>query len=113
MNAEKQTRATCAPARDGEALVVLGVRVLGGDRRTPTAVVDVALDGVPVVFAYALLRRDVWEVRAPRDQQGEPALIAPDDLHDRIAEAVVGAVCADEAVSRQLREWRKRRQRAA
>lgn len=113
MRGEAETARACAPARDGADLAVIGVRVLEGDRRTPTAVVDVQLDGVPVCFAYAVLRRDVWEVRSPRDQQGEPALIAPDDLHDRIADAVVGAVCADEAVSRHLREWRKRRQRAA
>lgn len=108
--AEEQTRATCAGTREAPALAVVNIRPLGGPRRTPTALVDVEIDGVTICFSYAHLRAGMWQVRSPRDQQNNPAFIAPDHLHDRIGQLVAEAVQEDEAVTRHLREWRKQRQ---
>ncbi len=106
--AEKTTRATCAPAR-GDAVAVVGVRIPPAQGRTPYALVDVQLDGVPLTFAFAGLRRDVWEVRPPVGIDGRPAFIADDGLHDLVAAVVVTAVQRDDHAIKHVRTWRKRR----
>lgn len=96
-------------ARGGVDLAVLAVRVPCGQGRTPLALVDVQIDGVPLTFTYAALRRDVWEFRPPADRDGRPAFVADDDLHDRVAAVVVEAVRADPLAAEHIRTWRKKR----
>lgn len=103
------TRATCAPTRGDDRLTILGVRVPVGQGRTPFALVDVQIDGVALTFAYAALRRDVWELRPPADRDGRPAFIADGDLHARVAAAVVEAARANRAAADHIRTWRRRR----
>jgi hypothetical protein len=75
-------------------------------RRTPLVLVDVLLDGVPITFAYARLRRDVEEVRPPEDPDGRAAIIADRALRDRVKSAVIGAVKADPVAAKHVLNWR-------
>ncbi|WP_431301680.1 hypothetical protein [Sediminicoccus sp. BL-A-41-H5] len=89
-------------------LDVLGVRLLEASRRTPAALVEIALDGVPVTFGYVELRRDRWEVWPPKNDGGDFAIIADDDLKDRIADLAAQAVWGDAELMRKIRIWRHR-----
>jgi hypothetical protein len=108
--ARGQTRATCAPARE-DAVTVEGVRIPPAQGRTPFAVVDLQIDGVPMSFAFRGLRRDRWEVCPPTAADGRPGFIADEELHDLVAALVLDAVQRDEAAIKHVRGWRKRRQR--
>jgi hypothetical protein len=103
VSAPEKARITRAAARAREGLKVLRVRLAPGERRTPLALVEVRLGPVVVVFGYARLRRQRWQVKIPQDAAGGRALRLSPALERRVMEMVREAVEACPKVSAALR----------
>lgn len=75
----------------------LSVHVPPGERRTPVAMVRLALGPVELQLAVSALRKGQLVVRPPMTEGGVPAISAAPEVWAVIERAAVAAVAADPA----------------
>ena len=75
----------------------LSVHVPPGERRTPVAMVRVAVGPLELVLGVSRLKKAGLTVRPPATDGGAPAVSAAPEVWAVIEKAAVGAVAADSA----------------
>jgi hypothetical protein len=82
---------------------VVEVALAPGDRRTPTAYVDIGFGPLTIRFSVSRRRRGRLIVQPPHDPDNQSGIHAPAVLRDKIAAMAIEAIKRDAAVWKVIR----------